>query len=402
MKFFQIFLEFYRKNILAAIVLIVILTISLFSVMSAAVQYNYLSYAKTFYTHAGLENSVYVMPKFTTQTEKLLQQADHLRNQEGVEAVLTQKTAGAQYGGEFQNLYFYNQAEQKMPVHLSAGTNFQQAKAAPQGTRNAIVSSGGAFQTIKCGDTLQLFAGSTDGKECPLSIHVIGKLAAPQLLPDFGTASYGTALPFDQLLTNATNAVILQDDATTKTLQKQLSVIASPCYFLSFRSDASAAQKDAVFSTVESTGAYISYQTLLNDTKIQLHTKMQKLFGLPVFFLVVSTVAFLSVSVLLVTKKLKDHIIYYLCGCSKRRSRLFILTNILSISLIPCLLNGLLLFRAPALQQVGLFPVEHAVVYPSLFFLLLGYLVLSVFLSVAIPFSQLRNETLTQLNRGRI
>lgn len=75
------------------------------------------------------------------------------------------------------------------------------------------------------------------------------------------------------------------------------------------------------------------------------------------------TVALISISVLFVNKKLREHSIYYLCGCNRRKSYFIISCAIGLMGLLGGLLNILFIVNYDFLTSNGIINMSDGLIY---------------------------------------
>lgn len=136
-----------------------------------------------------------------------------------------------------------------------------------------------------------------------------------------------------------------------------------------------------------------------SDEKIKDDRNKQLI--MPLFFLFVSTMALISVSTLMVRKKLGEHSIYYLCGCSRVKSFCYLLGGIGLISIVACLINILVIAFHPVLEAIGVLHISNAILDSTSILILFIYLVVVVLISAILPFLVFFRESPIELYRRR-
>ena len=130
---------------------------------------------------------------------------------------------------------------------------------------------------------------------------------------------------------NEYNRELLPDSCTPKSLGLS--------YFVLYKDSCTPQQKQAVRDHMSRIGTYKTYDEIFDNTHKKVQKEMIDKLVTPCFLLVISTILLISIAVMTTHKKLRDHAIYYLCGCSRKKSFLYLTVGISVPVLIAVVLN---------------------------------------------------------------
>lgn len=119
------------------------------------------------------------------------------------------------------------------------------------------------------------------------------------------------------------------------------------------------------------------------------------------FFMLVSLVSYLSMTVLTVKKKEHEMAVYYLCGVSRGRCMAIVCTANCIISLIPAVINIIIAVAVPMLADMGYIVLDGYMYKSNVYLLILGYFVLTVAVSVISTAASMGRHSPLAFLRGR-
>ena len=194
----------------------------------------------------------------------------------------------------------------------------------------------------------------------------------------------GTNLRINALLSQG-HVIIMQDTENVRELIGR-DLYSQNMFILTIKDDASDEELQALIDKLETLGTVKSIDDMLAEAKESLQTDIKKLTPRPLFNLVATLIAYLSMVVLLVRKKQKDMAVAYLCGASKGRIMAAMIGACCLVSLVPCLLCAILLLEILKLDYTGL----EAFLTPDLIWVAVLYFVVTIIVaavSVAASFA---------------
>ncbi len=194
--------------------------------------------------------------------------------------------------------------------------------------------------------------------------------------------------------------VMLATDAVVQKLEG-VSTIGpySNCVY-KLREDATEAEIQEVQRVVDQYGLAVSMETVTQNTLDHLRERQKEALPLPIFLLMITIVAYLSMVILLVKKKEKELSVIYLCGASKRKCVWLIILSMMTFSVGPMLLNAALVVVGVGLQRRGIISLQgYYVTYASLVLVIL-YFVMTVLISFLTVTISMRKQTPVSYMKG--
>ena len=213
-------------------------------------------------------------------------------------------------------------------------------------------------------------------------ITVCGRLRYPYrfIYPSGG----GTDLRINDIIKQG-HIIIMQD---TESFKKMIGRESSTLnmFILTVKDDANDVEVEALLDKLETLGTVKSFDDMLTEARESLQTDIKNLLPRPLFNLAATLIAYLSMVVLLVRKKQKDMAVIYLCGASKGKIIAAMIGACCMVSLVPCLINGLLVIEIPRIDMEGM----NAFLTPDLIWIVVIYFAITVMIaavSVAVSFA---------------
>ncbi len=344
MKKLNLLISSFSQNIISSIILIVILVVATLSVQDIISQYRYINYSKYIIENKYLQNSDYFMIdpevlatdpnellEYTNSLKKEIEKMDGIKGVADItyhgvlEYVSSEKIAGINY--QFYNEHMTNAFSNQ----LSEGHWFGENK---NPDIPDVVVGGAAFNEVEVGSIIQISLIGNSDKNAAHKVHVIGKIGYPWYSADYNAISNNISTK--DFLT-AADMMIFEDTKENRTLFETYSELApslSFSYFVLYDDNCTEEQKQACRDYYNTVGSYLSYDTILENTEKNIHDELMEKMVLPVFLLIIATITLISISTLNTYKKLRDHSIYYLCGCSRRKSFMYLFVEISMVAII--------------------------------------------------------------------
>ncbi|MGN0537569.1 MAG: ABC transporter permease [Acutalibacteraceae bacterium] len=349
MKKLKLFIFSFSQNIISSILLVIILVVAILSVQDIISQYRYINYSKYIIENKYLQNSDYFMInsdriggdpnelfEYTASVKEQIAKMDGIKGVADIsyfgtlEYKLEDKTGYTNY--QFYNEYMTNAFSNQ----LSEGTWFGENK---NPDIPDVIVGGAAFDNVAVGSTIQISLTDSNYNNTPHQVHVIGKIDYPWYSVEYTTISNKVSTK-DFL--SVADMMIFEDTEENRTLFETYtspSTSLAFSYFVLYDDDCTEEQKQACRDYYNTVGSYLSYDTVLSNTEDNIRNELMKKMVTPVFLLVIATITLISISTLNTYKKLKDHSVYYLCGCSRKKSFMYLFMEISMVAIIATVID---------------------------------------------------------------
>lgn len=172
-------------------------------------------------------------------------------------------------------------------------------------------------------------------------VKVTGKIYEPEYFPNMsGDATYMCAETImgsmsTILLPKTDNTIELYENSGVKTYD----ILSNANFFVDFSKDASENDIEAVTTYLQQNCRVVPVNEILQNTEEMWVQDYKKNMTKPVFFVVISGIAFICISALYIMKNLYQNAVYYLLGLSKLRIIMQILSRIVIMVTISIALN---------------------------------------------------------------
>ncbi len=207
-----------------------------------------------------------------------------------------------------------------------------------------------------------------------VAFHVIGKLRKPFkiILP---TGS-GTTLRLSDLI-NTGDIMLMQ--ATDKVLSEFDHIHYNKIGFIfTIRSGASDSDRNKLLQDMQYLGNVESLENMLSSARDELKTTIINQLPLPVFVLLSTLIAYLSMVVLMIRKKQSEMAVAYICGASRKKLVAEMIFTCCLVTLLPCVINLLILLYIPDMVYYG----TAALLTPDLVWVVAAYFAVTVIVAV--------------------
>ena len=375
MKTWACIRSIYKGIRVPCILLAFIMTVALLVATIAFGHYRYFTYSRDVYERSGLENAYYVahFSNPITNQEAMDRELAETRQLPGVEAVLYDTGVnGFIIDGQMWGVMLLNDSVcDAFPPDLYGGRAFSETGLTADGALD-IVDASGRFSDVALDGSFSLHYGST-----PLKAALAGRIRYPYFHINFGSSGDVAA---DNFL-SAQTAVLAKDTPETRALLEAAGEVyyhTSVNYFVVFSDDATRQEIDRYLEEAGKSCYILSYSEILDETNRRVDENLRLCFPLPVFLLILSTVSLFSISVIVIYRKATENAVWYLCGCSKRKSLLLIFACIGLCGAVAAALNAVFILLFPLLGDKGLLPIERIYLDGWSFLLIAGYLLLTL------------------------
>ncbi len=375
MKTWACIRSIYKGNRVPCILLAFIMTVALLVATIAFGHYRYFTYSRDVYEGSGLENAYYVahFADPTPDQEAMDRELAETRQLPGVEAVLYDTAVnGFTIDGQLWGIMLLSDSVcDAFPLDLYSGRSFSETGLTADGALE-IVDASGLFSDIALGGSFSLNYGGT-----PVRAGLTGRIRYPYFHINFGSSGDVAA---DNFL-SAQTAILAKDTPQTRALLEEAGDVyyrTSVNYFVVFSDDATRQEIDRYLEEAGKSCYILSYSEILDETNRRVDENLRLCFPLPVFLLILSTVSLFSISVIVIYRKATENAVWYLCGCSKRKSLLLIFACIGLCGAVAAALNAVFILLFPLLGDKGLLPIERIYLDGWSFLFIAGYLLLTL------------------------
>ncbi|MGN0537438.1 MAG: hypothetical protein ACI4M3_05635 [Acutalibacteraceae bacterium] len=406
MKHLILIAHLYLKNIFSVLFLVVLTTVSTVSMVLTIAQLRYLTETENLYKNSSLVDDVYFSININPEEygvfeefSKKMEIRDQIKNIDGVKGI-TDIVEDSLFRNAYVEkrdlsyLVFSDELVYQFHPRISEGQWLDKIDTYPSGTIPAV-AYGSEFDGVQVGDTITYYimtaSNDEDGSEfLPRNFYIVGKINSDNFIPQFGYS--GTSITADLFLTQINGAgrlIVRNNDLTKKQLLEPVSdtAIYSNNMFIDFEDNLSNEQREKCIEELRQYGSVLTPEQIIADTEDQNAIKLKKVLPTPLFTFLIATIAFFSLSVLFVYRKIEETNIYYLVGCTKFRNLAHISLGIFGIILPALLVSFAITAWYPVFKT---FFYENFAVYNALFdnysyLYIVGYLLLMLVISIVLP-----------------
>lgn len=381
-KHMKLVWEYYRGSVPSLLIIMIIMTFAIYTFVDVLGINNYIGYAKKVYISSSLENALYYIPAknndyYMLSAEEQQAQDAVVKKQllaiDGVEGLCVNRVLTGLYQGKFVNFILYDEEMiSRFKLDMSSGEWIS-----PTFTDECVVG-GSIFENAEIGDSVVCALGNGT-----LTVTVAGKMAYPAYIPQMLGGESA-----DRLFKCYDNVIMMYDSSFLREQLNSLGVYVTEYenYFVLLESDISDANRNAVTELLNNTGRYYTYDDIIENTNEVNSYRVKTKLPFPLYAFIISTIAAFSLSLLMTEKKLEEYSIYYIVGCSKKKSICIIATALLIITAVPCLLNILNILIDPYMFRTddGRIYKDNCYIDNSMIIPILLYMIGMIILTVAV------------------
>ncbi len=399
MKHMTLIHSFYSRMRLPCLLLFLLMTSSLLILTMGVGYYRYVTYSRTVMKDSGLDNAVYVSylgVEDAPDTKGMMEEFRLVQDISYVENVMYAVDAGPIVCRDegISLILLPDGVYTKMPFFLPKGELFSESGLTEDGQIQCVM--GAPFlRDVKAGDSINLYDG-VSGQA--MEVYVSGKLPYPYFHPDLGSAGNISADAF----VSSVQIILAKDTPQTRAVLETLPGIeytSYSSYWVDFSDTATSAQKAAFIRQMQQGHRVASYEDIMKNTDSTVSEAASSGLATPLFLVFITTMSFISITVLLLYNKINQSAIWFLCGCSKRRSYVYASLAVGLICLAACLLPLLIIWLYPVWGEMELLPL-HIYLDGLSVWIILGYLAATLVLAFGIPFAlQYKTSPMDTLRR---
>ena len=412
MKSLKFIFDFYRCNKLASIILFLVFTAAIFFSGFAFGEYQYITYSRDIFVKSGLQDSVYFMPggfdeeAFTWEPLKYLSAVEKIQDDvKKFSAVNTIVSCPWFLHGQsdkdsniYRDIYIFDQATyDAFSLPVSEGTNelHMDQEYTPE-KEIEIVAYGYEYRDLEIGQTETLFF--LDDTENQIKIKVVGKSDHELYLPNLGNG--GSTLSAANFLLRGSYLVCVNSPALSEYLRNISIPITQEPFFIKIKPDATVQEWQNLLDYLEKNGYFLTYDDIMENTEQNLIDTMKSELPMPLFFLFVSSMALISISVLFVYKNIRKNSIYYICGCSAKKIFFYMACGIGFISILAGIINITIFSCMNQFIGLGIFHPDYSYYFDFWTVAFIGiYIAFILLISIGVPYLIYRKMSPIELYR---
>lgn len=398
MKRIVILLELYRKNLLAVLLVLLLMTCSLFYMIELFGYLRYQTYSLRQLEKMGFSDGVYVMAAdgFDQWEKNQTSTYDEVVSQDfpAVNMIINPSYSYSNWNGYSVNIVVCDQSFIENFSFSDQGEWFSNDTHTPSQVPEIVVG-GFLFSDISVGDTIQLYERSDDGNILSYAdAYVIGKDNEPTMAFDLGYTASSVAA--DKLFTNCNNIIYMTQESLLR-LKGYDDSNKHNNFIITFQTNASSKEKQEVLDYLTQKGRYVTFDEIRSFSQEDISTRLRSDLPRPLFLLGISIFSMISISVLLTEKQMKDYLIYYLVGYNRRKSFCNTFVGIMGIGLIAGSINLTYLFwlnqNFILLKGADYVKYHNYLVLDNALGIILIFIISTSFLSSLIPFTMLQKNS---------
>lgn len=386
--------SFLRKNIVPILIIIAVMSVSLFFLVPAYGSYRFVTAVRDMYVDAGFENVVYFMYSFDSSKEDPFDAMNNGCREEisslaACEEIIEPYSSYGYCDDQCINTKLYSDTLIKsFPLDVDKGRWLR-----PDSDRlEAVVCNYDNFDNVRVGDTLTLKEG--------VDATVVGVLEGKFYLPYFGHG--GTSTSADSLFNTEEYFAIVNMKALSENDLNEISPRRGMNYYVRVSSSATEAEKAELLEKLSAYGRYEDYDSIMKFTNARVEKRLRELLPLPVFLLIITSVLTVCITALTIKKSMSEFSCYFLIGCSKQKSFMLISSALSAVFSIPCLINAASVIFFPSFLRGdhGVFSGEYIngdCIIPIIIFFFVN-----VFITIIIPLIYYRRFSPLDFHRRNI
>lgn len=401
MKRLKVMGAYFRGIRFSALVLILMITVSTYFGTIVLARINYLSECYKIVGGTTLENAYYmqiILPdsvELTVESFQLDEETvEWLNSCDAVDYVYTTGYAsGFKYSEDdasFSLVLVDPKLVEAFPELKAVGFDFSE--------NHEGLLIGGDGLVGYSDDAVELYASYPEGHS--ELFDVIGQLKRPFYFFSFTGTTTGSATA--SLFVDSGGYFFIEYNEENAACLSEIAYISFDMnYIVSFSSDADEGEVDEVLTELSQYRVFVSLDEIIENTRSEMYDTIKEELPMMLFFLLVSLVSYLSMAVLTAKKKEHEMAVYYLCGVSRGECAAIVCAANCVISVIPALINVILAAVLTGLDRTGHIDLDGYMYKSNVYFLIIGYFLLTVVVSVISTAASMSQKTPLSFLRGK-
>jgi len=406
MKNTTLILKFFKGNRIAAIVTLLLMTVSLCLTVYVGAKINYISYDVNILNDTD-NSRIYSLMSFPTRDENgslvFLRSEDVEAEFEDDPAVLDVYTLPREDfiikdfpGGITTSINVMFVSEELMNnLPDLKGSGIDISKIENPATDCILISP--ILHCYDIGDTVKL-----DDTAKIRELKVVGKASSPYKffsLERTTNVAYSFSHIFDPKLASPNIAIMLETEENRALFEGGF--LHQPNCIVEFKPDATEAEINSVLERLDRKGAMMrSFDEILETTREEIKTELRTTLPFPLFLLTVSFVAYVSMLILMFKKKEREFAVYSITGASRKRIAATYMTAS-SILMLPAVITATvlcILFQAAAKSRS---PISLPLyINGTIYIIIAAYAILNLAISALITYSGMKKYSPLEFLRG--
>jgi hypothetical protein len=404
MKLLKMISNFYSRNKISSVLLLILFCAAMLVANFAIGRYRYFTYTQKIFTNSGLNHSVYFMPAgfgpdaITLPPHEYSKKVDayhqKIKSFPAVRSVISAPWNGS---FTFQNVagsgytLYSDELLKAFPLRITSGRSLDVTSNSDPDSNNGIdaVLCGYMYHNIKIGDTFTVKLHPYKSSQyTDVKIHAIGKMDDPAYTVSLGFG--GTSVQADELFDKGSVVILRKTQKLLAFLQENSTPQMFENFFVDLKPKSTEKEINDCVQYLNQQGRFVTYDKIKTDTDEAVSRTLKQELPMPFFFLFVSTISLISISILFIYKNLRENSIYYLCGCSRRKSFGYMAAGIGLISLLAGGVNIIIMKNIGSLVWNGFLSVDPMIVDNKSILFIVFYELIVLILSIGIPYTVYR------------
>ncbi len=226
-------------------------------------------------------------------------------------------------------------------------------------------------------------------------LNVTGHLNNPYKFLEFAD---GGTTPYAQDLLGSGGFVLVQATDNWKNTIKEIRY--APGVLFTIKDNASEEEVNRLINDLDYMGMIESINKMLDNSRAVMKNQMIMVLPRPLFNLLASFIAYLSVVILMIRKKEKSLAVEYLCGANRRQCLLSIICACLLVSIIPVLIVSVMILVLPDIQWLNRSGLITETITPELIWIAVLSFVITVIIAVIAVFVSIGRQSPLVYLRG--
>lgn len=413
MKFIKLIFNFFKGSVIASIVIMLMMSVSLFLTSYVTAKINYISYDYNFLEECDTKN-LYSSMNFPIRNEdgtftflESNEVKNDFKNSDCVESIYNFPTSSTGIIINFPTALQTNiqiifvdssfiktfSGFSEMDIDLSL---------LEKSENSCIIMSESLSDAYSVGDTISIQSNTSTEN---INLQVVDACKSPFKffnLSNSTNAKYSLSQIFHPLISADKKYVIMKE--SEENLSRFSNCSNSANFIIKFKSGANRDDIQKTLVLLEEKGALLtSFDEIKANTKGEMNNELKTSLPFPLFLLFVSLVSYISMLILIFKKKEKDFAVYHILGASKLKITLIYLIWSFIIVLPSLIINLFFSIVFPTIQKIA---ATNSGEFPNLYvnglsyLIIFSYLALTLVIASAITFLSMKKYSPLEFLRG--